>query len=85
MFPALPNTKKLFLECHLPAYICMRPSLMPEQLDGFYSCSLFKNLCIVGQCLVNMNILAPKIEALQMGPKNTKLQFSQTVILIKFK
>jgi hypothetical protein len=24
---------------------------------------------IIGQCLVNMNILAPKIEALQMGTK----------------
>jgi hypothetical protein len=69
MFPALLNTKKLFLECHLPVYIFMHPSLVPEQLDGFHSCSLLKNLCIVGQCLVNMNILAPKIGALQMGPK----------------
>jgi hypothetical protein len=50
---------------------------MPEELDGFYSYSLFKNSCIVGQCPVNMNILAPKIWALQMGPKNTKWHFSQ--------
>jgi hypothetical protein len=35
----------------------------------FYSHSVFKCLSTIGQCLVNMNITAPKIGALQMGPK----------------
>jgi hypothetical protein len=29
----------------------------------------FKNLSILGRCLVNTNIPAPKTEALEMGPK----------------
>jgi hypothetical protein len=42
---------------------------MPEVWGGFYSYSVFDDFSIIGRCLVNMNILAPKIGALQMGPK----------------
>jgi hypothetical protein len=35
-------------------------TLMPDGLDRFYSYLLFKSSPIIGQCPVNMNILAPK-------------------------
>jgi hypothetical protein len=60
--------------------------LAPEWLDEFYSYLVFKSLSIIDHCPVNVDILAPKIEALQMGPKN-KIAISQAwllTILIKF-
>jgi hypothetical protein len=48
----------------------MCPSLAPERLNGSYSNWTFKNLSIIGQCLVNMNILAAKLDGLQMDLKN---------------
>jgi hypothetical protein len=38
--------------------------LLPEKLDGFYSCGVFRSLFITGQCLINM-----KLRALQRGPQ----------------
>jgi hypothetical protein len=38
--------------------------LVPELLNEFYSHLAHKNLCIIGRCPVNTNILVPKIEAL---------------------
>jgi hypothetical protein len=48
----------------------MCASLVSEWLDGTYFYSVFKGLSLIGQCLMNMNILAPKIGALQMDHKN---------------
>jgi hypothetical protein len=45
---------------------------VPDQLDGFYLYSVLKSLSVIGQCLVNMNILAPKIEVCQMRPKKQR-------------
>jgi hypothetical protein len=45
----------------------MCTSVDPERLDGFYSYSVFESLSIIGRCLLNMNILVPKIRALKMG------------------
>jgi hypothetical protein len=65
------SEKKNFLECHLSVYthIWICALLMPEQIDKFYSYSIFKSLSFIGQCPVNMSILAPEIRVLQMGPK----------------
>jgi hypothetical protein len=54
-------------------------SLTLEQLVGFYSYWLFKSLSIIRWCLVNMNILAPKIGALQLDPKNQNGDFLEHV------
>jgi hypothetical protein len=54
------------LSIHLSVYMCFSS---PEELGRFYSYLVFKNFSSIGCCLVNMNILGPKIEALQMGPK----------------
>jgi hypothetical protein len=65
--------KRCFLECCmcLCMYIFMYvPWLEPERLDGFYSYSVFKSLSVTDRCPANMDILAPKIGALQMGPQN---------------
>jgi hypothetical protein len=50
-------------------YMWVCPWLVPEFMDGFYPYLLFKRVSITGQCPVNMNIQAPKLEALQMGIK----------------
>jgi hypothetical protein len=47
--------------------VCMCTSLVSERLEGFYFYSVFRSLSILGQCLVNINILAPKIGALHRG------------------
>lgn len=67
-------------------YVCMCALLAPEWLDEFYSYSVFKSLSIIDQCPVNMDILTPKIEALQMNPKNQIAVFTSMalMILIKF-
>jgi hypothetical protein len=44
--------------------VSMCALLAAEELDVFCSC-----LFILGRCTVNLNILPPKIEALQMGPQ----------------
>lgn len=49
--------------------------LVPEQIDKFYSYSVFKSLSFIGQCPVNMNILAPGIRVLHMGPKIQNCDF----------
>jgi hypothetical protein len=47
----------------------MCASTAPEWLDGFYLYSIYNSLSTIGQCLENMNILGPKIAALEMGSK----------------
>jgi hypothetical protein len=49
-----------------------------EQLDGFYSCSGFRSSSIIGQGLVDMSILSPKV----WGPKNKMAIFSEVAIMI---
>jgi hypothetical protein len=50
-----------------------------ENLKSYrlYSCSVFESLSIIGQCLVNMNILAPRIWALQMALKEKNHDFTK--------
>jgi hypothetical protein len=71
------NPSEKELEFHLPVYthiwICVL--LVPEQIYKFYSYSVFKSLSFIGQCPVNVNILAPEIRALQMGPKIQNCHF----------
>jgi hypothetical protein len=35
------NTRKWCLECRLPVYACVRPSLAPELFDGLYSYAVY--------------------------------------------
>jgi hypothetical protein len=56
-------------------YVCLW--LAPERLDKSYLYSVFKSFSVIGQCPVNMNILVPKIESLQMGPRNKMATFSK--------
>jgi hypothetical protein len=52
----------------------MYASLAPEQLDGFYSYSVFSSSSI-GRCPMNVTIPAPKLGALQMGFKTQNGDF----------
>jgi hypothetical protein len=49
--------------------VCICPTPTPENLDEFYS--VLENVSVRGLFPVNMNIPAPKIGALQMGPRNS--------------
>jgi hypothetical protein len=75
------NLKNWVLECRLSLsvcmYICMYVclSLSPVRLDGFYSYSVLKNLSIIDRYPVAMNIVAPKIWALQIGPEVHNVDF----------
>lgn len=51
-----------------------------EQLDRFYSCSVFKSLSIIGLCLVSMNIPAIKLGALQMDLKKHNWIFLENIV-----
>jgi hypothetical protein len=64
-------------------YGCAPPT--PERLDGVYSSSVFKSLSFVGRCLLNMNILTPKVTTLYRIPQ-TQIIFSKTAkrVIIKF-
>jgi hypothetical protein len=50
-------------------YTSICTSLAPEWLDEFYSYSEFNSLSAIGPCPVNMNVLASKTGALQIGVK----------------
>jgi hypothetical protein len=63
------NKKEWFLGCHMSA--CMDVQLQST------SYSAFKCLSITGQRPVNMNILALKLGALQMGPYNNSNYFDK--------
>lgn len=68
-------------------YRWMYASLVPERLDRFYSCSVFKSLFLVDQCLLDLKVLGPpKKGVLQIGPRNKTEIFGNTAlaILIKF-
>jgi hypothetical protein len=54
--------------------------LAPEWLD-----KVLKYLSIIDRCPVNMDILAPKIEALQMGPENQIAIFTNMALTIMIK
>jgi hypothetical protein len=60
-------TDPVMIDRGFTVYVCA--SLAPEWLKVFFSYSVFKSLSLTGQCLVNMDIPAPKTEALQMSPK----------------
>jgi hypothetical protein len=44
--------------------------LVPELLDRFFHVWYLKSLSIIGECPLNVNILAPKVGAPQMSPAN---------------
>jgi hypothetical protein len=46
-------------------YLKMRGPLAFKWFDGFFSYSVFKSAFVLGLCPLNMNILVPKIGALQ--------------------
>jgi hypothetical protein len=50
----------------------MCASLAPELLDGFYSCSVFKSLSILGRCPVNLNIPYPKQAISRWAPAKNR-------------
>lgn len=54
------------LSVHLSVHVCFGS---PEELSRFYSYLVFKSFSSIDSFLVNMNILGPKIETIQMGPK----------------
>jgi hypothetical protein len=59
--------------------ICTCGCVPCYRLNGWtvlYSCSVFKSLDIIGQCLVNVNISTPKIGVLQMDLKAQNRRFS---------
>lgn len=66
-----------FLERRLSSDLssCMCASLKPERVDGFHSHSVLKNLSVIGWCLVNTNIVAPKTVALLRGPETYYFYF----------
>jgi hypothetical protein len=53
-----------------------------EQLEGVYLYSVFSSLSITIWCPMNMNILAPKIAAFQMGPKKRNDDFLEKILMI---
>jgi hypothetical protein len=58
---------------------CMCASLRPERLDGFYSHWVFKTLSLISWCLVNTNVVAPKIGALLSGPETHYFYFCEGI------
>jgi hypothetical protein len=55
-------------------YFCVYPSVASVLLD-FVFISVLRSLSIRGWCPLNMNILMPKIPALQVGPEKQNGQF----------
>jgi hypothetical protein len=56
--------------------------IAPEQLDGFYSHSVFKSLSYIHVCwclVMDMNILAPKIWTLQIGTEKQNCDHLENV------
>jgi hypothetical protein len=62
MFRVPLNTKNVFCNA-VCLSVCMKVARSNCWID-FIRNSVFKSLCITGLCAVNMNILAPQIEAL---------------------
>jgi hypothetical protein len=60
----------------------MHATPAPEWLNIFYSYLVFKSLPIIGQCLANMNILAPKIGPSRWTSKNKMVIFLKTIVAI---
>jgi hypothetical protein len=74
-----PNTKMWFLEfCQC---LCLCSLLASEWFDRFYSYLIFKSLSIIVSAQLYMNVLAPKIGLLQMGPKNRMAIFLKTSLM----
>jgi hypothetical protein len=57
--------------------VCLRicPWLAPERFNIFCSYWVFKSLSIIGRGPMSMDILSPKIRALEMGSKNQNGNF----------
>jgi hypothetical protein len=66
--------------------VCVCTLMAPEQLDGFYSYSIFMSLTIIGRCSVNVNILTSKTEAFHSDPQRQNCNFLENDCngLIKF-
>jgi hypothetical protein len=73
------NYEEVVLECCLPVwrYVWICIWLAPEWLERFYSYSVLKNFSIQSWCPANLNILAPKIGALETGPKTQNGDFQK--------
>jgi hypothetical protein len=51
---------------------------VPEELDEYCSYSVFKNVCIIPQCLMDVSILASVDGTPQVGCKNKMAIFLRT-------
>lgn len=69
--------EEVFFECCLS--VC---TLEPQWVNRFHSYSVLKSLPIIGQCLVNMNILAQKIGPFRWTSKNKIMVFLKTTVAI---
>jgi hypothetical protein len=56
-------------------YVSVCYSLASEQFDTFYSYSVFMNLSVLDLCPVNMNIITPKVGALQAPHEKQNCNF----------
>jgi hypothetical protein len=54
---------------------CTYASLIPERLDGVYSCPAFKSLFVIAYYPVNLKVPSPKLWDLQMGPNTQNGEF----------
>jgi hypothetical protein len=63
---------RMYVCIYVFMYACMRASVAPGVLCGFYAYSVFRTFSIPGRCPMNMSILSPKIGALHMGLKIRK-------------
>jgi hypothetical protein len=75
--------KSVFWEAvylYVHTYVKLCTSLTPQWLDEFYSNSVFSILSNICWCVVNMNILAPKIEAPQISPWKRNDDFFQNLL-----
>jgi hypothetical protein len=55
--------------------------MLPEELGRYYSYLVLKSLSTIGQHLMNMENLSPKIGALYMGTKNQNGDFLITILI----
>jgi hypothetical protein len=60
---------------HVCIYVSMCTPLSPEWLEGLYSYSIIRSLCILGRCPVNLDAPILKIGRLQIGPKTQNSGF----------
>jgi hypothetical protein len=60
-------------------FLCMMYAWVAhERLNGLYSYQVLQNVSIISRCLVNMDIIAPKIWILQLVPKKQSENFLES-------